>query len=157
MSYDYLTCWLRSVDEARELLTTHVASQQAAATRFLGPPPFSPTHPGEGSDEDYVASSSQDTGTTSLVTSTTQSSTRTYISATGTLSDTVPWGQSLDDGLSYDSLSDAALSVLDSIGFHPQAPSPMSGSDIHQPYIFFCQSLDSEDASDVDSLLGPTS
>jgi hypothetical protein len=39
MSYGYVTCWLQSVDEARQQLADHIETQHMAAIQFFGPPP----------------------------------------------------------------------------------------------------------------------
>jgi hypothetical protein len=116
MSYDYVNCWLRSVDEARTQLTTHVAAQQDAAAHFFGAPAGHPA-PNNDSislDSDYVASSEVDTDTTSLVTHSMQDTTCTYASDVVSLSDAHSWGTLMYDS-SLDRTSDDNTSSLGSI------------------------------------------
>jgi hypothetical protein len=99
MSYDYVNCWLRSVDEARTQLTSHVETQQEAATRFFGAPAGYPASNNDSVslDSDYVASSEVDTDTTSLVTHSTQDTTCMYASEVATLSDECSWAPLMHD------------------------------------------------------------
>ena len=99
MSYDYVNCWLRSVDEARTQITSHVEIQQEAATRFFGAPAGYPAlnKDSVSLDSDYVASSEVDTDTTSLVTHSTQDTTCMYASEVASLSDECSWGTLMYD------------------------------------------------------------
>jgi hypothetical protein len=96
MSYDYVNCWLRSVDEARAQLTSHVETQQEAATRFFGAPAgyLASNNDSLSFDSDYVASSEVDTDTASLVTHSTQDTTCTYASEVASLCDECSWAPS---------------------------------------------------------------
>ena len=116
MSYDYVNCWLRSVDEARTQLTSHVETQQEAATRFFGAPAGYPASNNDSVslDSDYVASSEVDTDTTSLVTHSMQDTTCTYASDVVSLSDAHSWGTLMYDS-SLDRTSDDNTSSLGSI------------------------------------------
>jgi len=151
MSYDFLTCWLRSVDEAREQLVFHTASQQTAASRFFGPPPISPVQSTDTSDGDYIASSTHDSETTSLATASTQETTRTG-SSVPTLPDTISW-HSFSDG--FDTTSDSSASttsLLAPIRFDHQ-PSSLPPPFPARPIASF-SSVAEASASDEDSLLG---
>jgi len=99
MSYDYVNCWLRSVDEARTQITSHVEIQQEAATRFFGAPAGYPAlnNDSVSLDSDYVASSEVDTDTTSLVTHSMQDTTCMYASEVASLSDECSWGTLMYD------------------------------------------------------------
>jgi hypothetical protein len=96
LSYDHLNCWLRSIQEARELYAIHLASQQAAARRFFGPPQAAPSPPPSYyTDDDYSGSNQQDTASTSLTTSTTHLTPRTHSVDTGTSFDTFDWSSAV--------------------------------------------------------------
>jgi hypothetical protein len=109
--YDYLTCWLRSVTEARTQVGLHVESQQAAAARFFGPPPplTSPSDDLDSQDDDYIASTALDTASTSLVTTSTHPSTCTYLTEADTLPDDGSWGSPHDIFSDYTSSDDISL------------------------------------------------
>jgi hypothetical protein len=143
LSYDDVTCWLRSVDEARHQLATHVASQQFFATRHFGPHPLpmEEAFNTDPSDEDYVATTSQDTVLTSLDTASTQPSTCTDNSSVLIASSLVSWCTSLDGSIIIEELlSDEDTSLLGSFGL------PISKCDTSQ--------LDDEDASNSTDSLG---
>jgi len=141
LSYNYVSCWLRSVDEAHHQLETHVASQQFFATRRFGPhpPPMEEAFNTDPSDEDYVATTSQDTVLMSLDTASTQPSTCTDNSSVLIASSLVSWCTLLDGSIIEELLSDKDTSLLGSFGL------PISKCDTSQ--------LDDKDASiSTDSL-----
>jgi hypothetical protein len=111
MSYDYLTCWLRSVTEARTQARLYVESQQAVAARFFGlPPPLtSPSDDLDSQDDDYIASTDLDTESMSLVTTSTYPSTRTYLTEADTLPDDGSWVSPHDIFSDYSSGDDISL------------------------------------------------
>ena len=148
--YDHLNSWLRSVQEARELHATHLASQQTAASRFFGPPRVAPPPPpSEYTDEDYSGSNQQDTSSTSLTTSATHLTPRTHSVDTGTLSDTVDWASAVDDTTTYTSHSSDNSNIFDFFGFNSQLSVPGS-----PPSVIHGHSLrSSETTDDEDSLL----
>jgi len=76
LSYDYIACWLRSVDEARQQLADHLETQRMAAIRFFGPPPLPQVHrdglvSDASSDSKYIPSVPPDFISTSLHTQST--------------------------------------------------------------------------------------
>jgi hypothetical protein len=82
MSYDYVTCWLQSVDEARQQLANHIETQRMAAIQFFGPPPRLKVQrdgleSGTSSDSEYIPSVPPDSISTSLHTQSTLPTTGT--------------------------------------------------------------------------------
>jgi hypothetical protein len=75
VSYDYLNCWLRSVDEAWLALEIHISSQQSAARQFFGLATSTLHHTSDDSDSDCDASHDQDTASTLVITHSTQPTT----------------------------------------------------------------------------------
>jgi hypothetical protein len=116
MSYDYVTCWLRSVEEARAQLSTHIAAQKIVANRFFGTHPFPQETFAElsSSDSDYVALSMGDTASTSLATHSTHDTTCTYRSDESSLFDdnscTLSAGSFLQDTFDDQSLLGSLVS-----------------------------------------------
>jgi len=149
LSYDHLNCWLRSIQEARELHATHLASQQAAARRFFGPPRVAPSPPpSDYTDEDYSGSNQQDTASTSLTTSATHLTPRTHSVDTGTLSDTVDWVSAVEDTITYTSQSSDNSNIFDFVGFNSQLSVPGS-----PPSVIHGHSLRSSETTDDDNSL----
>jgi len=149
LSYDHLNCWLRSIQEARELYAIHLASQQAAARRFFGPPQAAPSPPpSDYTDDDYSGSNQQDTASTSLTTSTTHLTPRTHSVDTGTSFDTFDWSSAVEDTISYTSQSSENSYLFDFVGFHSQISVPGS-----PPALIHGQSMRSSKTTDDDDSL----
>jgi len=157
MSYDYLNCWLRSVDEARELQASHIASQQVNASRFFDLPTSSSVHTSHTSDTDYIAPSSQGSDTASLITTLTHPSTRTGSSASILPDTTISWGFSSynDDNSSASIVTTSSL--LAPISFCSRVPSPPLSLEIAPQHAPVRSTADWSSDSDDDSLLGLTS
>jgi hypothetical protein len=82
MSYGYVTCWLQSVDEARQQLADHIETQRMAAIQFFGPPPLPQVQrdglvSGTSSDSEYIPSVPLDSISTLLHTQSTLPTTGT--------------------------------------------------------------------------------
>ncbi len=151
VSYDYLVCWLRSVEEARSALSFHIHSQSNAATRFFGqrlPPQGSES---DESDEDYSVSNASDISATTFTRSTRTMS----ASEDSSLPSASSYAPEIDASLAEDAPSDSS-SHLD---FSTQScVAPLEPS-IGSPIVFHsnCPELDLRYDSDEDVLLRPLS